>query len=233
MDIAKIRKKKKLSEPDVRRVNAQTEEQHIIAPARDEMSSGSKESEEIILPSEAETKHEGYPSGAEATEEKSHNSGIANIEVKVEQGEAEEIVEILSFGLLREEFAFRVSQLEEILKYQRITRVPKAPDYVAGITSLRGKVIPVIDLKLKLCLTDKASNIDRGGKILILKGAGGPIGAIVDKVIGVLRIRKTEILPPPSHLRETELKFIEGVAVMDRRFISLVNMEEAINIKMT
>jgi purine-binding chemotaxis protein CheW len=141
---------------------------------------------------------------------------------------AEEIIEMLTFRLLKEEFAFRISQLDEILRYQRITMVPKVPKYVLGITSLRGKIIPVIDLKLKLSLTDKQSDLDSTGKILILKGPGGPIGATVDKVVGVVRISKSEILPPPSHLSETGLKFIDGVAIVDKRFVSIINMEEVV-----
>src|SRR4030065_28064 len=124
----------------------------------------------------------------------------------------------------------RTLNSEEIRRYQRITMVPKMPNYVLGITSLRGKVIPVIDLKTKLSLTDKPSDIDHKGKILIIKGPKGPIGAAIDKVLGVVRITKTDILPPPSHLTETELKFVEGVAVVDKRFISIMRMEEAIKI---
>ncbi|MEW6418448.1 MAG: chemotaxis protein CheW [Nitrospirota bacterium] len=142
------------------------------------------------------------------------------------------IIEILTFSLLKEEYAFRISQLDEILRPQRITMVPKMPDYVKGITSLRGKIIPVIDLKLKLFLTDKASDINHKGKILIIKGPKGPIGAAIDKVISVVRISKNEIMPPPSHLSEAELKFIEGVVVIDKQFISIINMEEAVAINL-
>lgn len=141
-----------------------------------------------------------------------------------------DIIEILTFSLLKEEFAFRVSQLEEILRPQKITMVPKMPDYIMGITSLRGKIIPVVDLKTKLSLTDKPSDVNHRGKILIIKGPKGPIGAAVDKVIGVVRIAKSEIVPPPSHLTEAEHKFIEGVTMVDKRFISIIQMEEAVKI---
>jgi purine-binding chemotaxis protein CheW len=151
-------------------------------------------------------------------------------EGKIEEVRTAELVEILTFSLLKEDFAFRVSQLEEILRSQRMTIVPTMPAYVLGITSLRGKVIPVIDLKTKLTLTDKPSDTGRGGKILIVKGPKGPIGVAVDKVIGVVRVAKDEIIPPPSHLTEGELKFIEGVTVLDKRFISIMNMEEAVAI---
>ncbi len=145
--------------------------------------------------------------------------------------EQEEVVEILTFKLMNEEFAFRISHLEEILRYQRITKIPKVPKYVLGITSLRGKVIPVIDLKLKFSLTSEPSGVVQKGKILIIKGPKGPIGAAVDKVIGVIRLTKSEILPPPSHLSEAELKFIDGVAIVDKRFVSIINMEETVSLR--
>ncbi|MEW6675496.1 MAG: chemotaxis protein CheW [Nitrospirota bacterium] len=146
--------------------------------------------------------------------------------------EETEVIEILTFSLRREEFAFRVCQLEEILRHQVITMVPRMPSYVSGITSLRGKIIPVIDLRTKLFLTDRPSDIDQRGKILIIKGPKGPIGAAIDKVMGVVRIAKSKIIPPPSHLTEAELKFIEGIAIVDKRFISIIQMEEAIKIEL-
>ncbi len=149
---------------------------------------------------------------------------------KIDSEKAEEVVEILTFKLMKEDFALRISHLEEILRYQRITKVPKVPKWVLGLTSLRGKVIPVVDLKLKLSLTGESSNNDQKGKLLIIKGPKGPIGAAVDKVIGVVRITKSEILPPPSHLSETELRFIDGVAIVDKRFVSIINMEETVSL---
>lgn len=143
----------------------------------------------------------------------------------------DEIIEFLTFSLMNEEFAFRITNLDEILNYQRIAIVPRMPKYVLGITSLRGKIIPVLSLKLKLSLTDSHGDNEKKGKILILKGIKGPIGAIVDKVIGVMRIPKSELLPPPSHLSEAELKYVEGVAVIDTRFISILNIEEVTSIK--
>lgn len=143
----------------------------------------------------------------------------------------DEIIEFLTFSLINEEFAFRINHLHEILRYQRIATVPKMPKYVLGITSLRGKIIPVLSLRLKLSLTEKKGDDENTGKILILKGTKGPIGVIVDKVIGVVRIPKSELLPPPSHLSEAESKYVEGVAVIDTRFISILNIEEITSIK--
>lgn len=161
--------------------------------------------------------------------QKSEESELKKVEPEIK--EETEAIELLSFGLLREEFAFKVSQIEEILRHQRITKVPKMPTYMLGITSLRGKVIPVIDLKLRLSFKERPLDINHKGKILILKGPQGPIGAAIDRVIGVVRLSRNEIIPPPSHLTETELKFIEGIAIVDKRFISIIRMEEAIKIE--
>jgi chemotaxis signal transduction protein len=72
--------------------------------------------------------------------------------IKETETAEDSIVELLTFNLSTEEFAFRVSDIAEILRFQRITKVPRMPDYVMGITSLRGKIIPVTDLKKRLSL---------------------------------------------------------------------------------
>lgn len=167
-----------------------------------------------------------------AGEEKLQYKEKKESEDRDETDKTDEVIEILTFKLLKEEFAFRISQLKEILKYQRITRVPKMPDYVLGITSLRGKVIPVIDLRTKILPHENVAEIDEKIKILIIKGPKGMIGAVIDKLIGVMRIAKADILPPPTHLPEEQLKFIEGIAVLEKRFISIINMEEAITINL-
>jgi purine-binding chemotaxis protein CheW len=168
----------------------------------------------------------------EKTKDKEERAEPPKTKYLSESEKADEIIEILTFRLMKEEFAFRISQLKEILRFQRITAVPRVPDYVLGITSLRGKVIPVIDLRLKLSLTDRVSDYGNTGKILIVKGPKGPIGATVDKVTGVVRITKSEILPPPSHLSDNELKFIEGIALVDKRFVSIINMEETLTLNL-
>lgn len=142
---------------------------------------------------------------------------------------SDDIVELLTFKLGTEDYAFRVPDIEEILRTQRITTVPKVEEFIVGITSLRGKIIPVVDLKGRFYL--KGGEQNDKAKILILRGPRGSIGVLVDKVINVIRIPSSGIVDPPTHLTETELKFIEGVAVADNRFISVVRVSEALNFK--
>ncbi|MCL5023632.1 MAG: chemotaxis protein CheW [Nitrospirae bacterium] len=138
------------------------------------------------------------------------------------------LVELLTFTLKREEFAFRIADVQEIIRPQRITPIPKAGAHLLGITSLRGKVIPVIDLAKMLTLDGEAGEEERKQKILILRGPRGPLGALIDRVVGVIRSPASGIVETPGHLPEVQMKFIDGVAVTDGRFISVLRLEEVI-----
>ncbi|MBI4685294.1 MAG: chemotaxis protein CheW [Nitrospirae bacterium] len=146
---------------------------------------------------------------------------------------AAEKIEFLTFQLATEEFAFRVSDIEEILRFQRITNVPRVPDYILGITSLRGKIIPVIDLRKRFSIFDAGDTFSDVSlrKILILKGSKGLFGAQIDRVRGVIRILQSEISEPPAHLTEAQIIFVEGVVLHKNRFVSIINMEELIEMK--
>jgi purine-binding chemotaxis protein CheW len=242
MDIAKIRKKLKDSEAESQQSKAHGQsakvpedqtvrhDETIPEPSFRHVSNSNTEQQppDIEDRKTVDTEKEPKSSDNAQLQAREDQKKILSVKKNIETEKEEEIIEILTFSLLKEEFAFRVSQLAEILRSQWITRVPNVPDYVLGITSLRGKIIPVIDLKLRLSLTYSPSDVIRKGKILIINGAKGPVGAAVDKVIGVVRVAKSDILPPPSHLSEKELKFIDGIAVVDKRFVSVINMEEAI-----
>ncbi len=139
------------------------------------------------------------------------------------------VAELLTFTLTKEEYAFKVEEIEEIIRVQRITRIPKTEPYLMGITSLRGKIIPVIDLRRRLSLNGGPED-GRKQKILVLKGPKGPVGALIEKVTGVIRLPASGIAETPAHLPEAEMKFIEGVAIVDGRFISVIRLSETISL---
>ncbi len=231
MDIAKIRKKAK-----------EASEKGEQAPA----ASTPAPPPEPVTPSEPEAVEEELrepAGGPEAAQPEETSPAPAAAEIR-EAGEEPGIVELLTFTLAREEFAFRVPEVEEIIRYQTITKVPTMPAYVCGITSLRGKIIPVIDLKKRLVLSaedeagEEAAAVDeesriRNGKILILAGPRGLIGATIDRVIGVVRFPEGSVVDPPAHLTEEELTYIEGVVSLDGRFISIIRSEAALTIEVT
>lgn len=155
-----------------------------------------------------------------------------------------EFLELLTFSLANEELAFRVSEVEEIVGLQRITKVPSVPSHVYGITSLRGKIIPILSLKKRLGLKDdmlKAKEINdlvnsksernRSGKMIIISGPKGLIGAVIDNVIGVVRVPIDEMLDPPGHLSEQQMKLVEGIVVYEQRFISVIRADETMDME--
>jgi purine-binding chemotaxis protein CheW len=143
---------------------------------------------------------------------------------KEEEGE-DVLLELLTFTLGKEEYAFRIDEIHEIIRPQKATMIPKTGPHLLGITSLRGKIIPVIDLKRLLSLEGNTVELAKQ-KILVLKGPKGPIGALVDRVVGVIRPSASKIVATPPHLPEAQTRFIEGVAIMDGRFISIMRTEE-------
>ena len=149
---------------------------------------------------------------------------------RVQQETVDSMVELLTFTLAREEYAFRVGDLQEIIRPQRITRIPKSEAYLLGITSLRGKIIPVIDMKKMLSLDGETGEEVMRQKIAIVNGPKGPIGALIDRVVGVIRPSASQIVESPAHLPESEMKYIEGVVVVEGRFISILRIEEAITL---
>jgi purine-binding chemotaxis protein CheW len=250
MDIAKIRKKALSKDADSKPV-----EKPVSGPARVEKREDEKEQEEVEV---KDAPQEEMPANKIAAGDTANDADKTDIPAAddITEADAGELVELLTFSLSNEEYAFRVSDVEEVLRVQTITMVPTMPDYVLGITSLRGKIIPVIDLKTRLGLQEKslatnspvagpaassadspADNPETGKhsgmekKIMIISGPKGMIGATIDKVMGVVRLPLSGMLQPPGHLDEKELKFIEGIVVIEKRFISIIHSDAAMDVE--
>ncbi|MDP2278470.1 MAG: chemotaxis protein CheW, partial [Nitrospirota bacterium] len=158
MDIAKIRKKIK-EESEIRRGEKQQSEDGSHLSACNAQAEGSEVKPQPHVP--AQVVSESLQIGTESVSKpvpEGLNQGAAKPvvdstlrEEAISPSERQTgIVELLTFQLAAEEFAFRISEVEEIFIPQQITMVPKAPDYILGITSVRGKVMPVLDLKKRL-----------------------------------------------------------------------------------
>jgi purine-binding chemotaxis protein CheW len=230
MDIAKIRKKALSKEADQEKPVEKLPEKPIPGPEEDDKEQGA--AEEILAPPEEVSENA-------TTGKDEDQTGLLDGD-EASSEDAVEMVELLTFSLSNEEYAFRVPEVEEVIRSQLITFVPTMPGYVLGITSLRGKIMPVIDLKTRLNLQEKSLSAEspeaemkdqREKKILIIDGPKGLIGATIDKVIGVVRLPLSEILQPPGHLDENGLKFVEGIVVLKKRFISIIHSDAAMDIE--
>jgi purine-binding chemotaxis protein CheW len=250
MDIAKIRKKAKEKERQ-RRAVQKREEAAEERGASSLRQSPEEERETVTGETEQtekwtdEDREDGKGSFSKVPEMEA-GAVTAAAEEEPDEGEklpveeAGNVLELLTFSLAEKEFAFRIADVEEIIPYQGITSVPLLPDYVSGIMSLRGKIIPVIHLKARFAIgqnlhrspaPDAAETNGSKEKILILSGPKGLIGAIIDKIKGVVKFREDDVLAPPAHLTEEERRFIGGVVILEKRFISIIRFEDAMNIE--
>jgi purine-binding chemotaxis protein CheW len=143
--------------------------------------------------------------------------------------DAGEVVEYLAFRLASEEYAVKVEDVKEIIRLQRITQVPRAPEFVLGIISLRGVIIPVFDIKKRLGLD--ATERTRSTRIVVLSEKGAPQGIIVDKVTGVARLDAAGIEPPPAVIGGVEGEFIEGIGRLDARLLILFNTSKVLEME--
>lgn len=115
----------------------------------------------------------------------------------------------LTFALSHEEYGLEILSVREIIGLMDITAVPKVPEYVKGVINLRGKVIPVVDLRLKFCM-EKISYTNETC-IIVINVNNALIGIIVDKVCEVVDIHKDSIEPPPSFGASSDADFITGM----------------------
>jgi len=115
-----------------------------------------------------------------------------------------------------------IGSVESILKLQPVMRMPQAPDWVAGVTDLRGKVLPVVDLRKRLGL--EAREADPNSRIIVVRAGGSAVGMIVDGVSEVLTLPDHAVEPAPALATRLETGFISGVARLDRRLIILLDL---------
>lgn len=138
----------------------------------------------------------------------------------------EELQQFVTFTLNNEEYAVDILNVQEINRITEITRVPNSPDYVEGVINLRGKVIPVVNLRKKFNFEEKPT--DDTSRIIIMEIHGITNGVIVDSVSEVLRVPKSIIDPPPPMSADSDNKFIKGIAKMQDRLIILIDIDKLI-----
>jgi len=137
------------------------------------------------------------------------------------------ILQLVTFKLGDEEFGVDILKVQEINKMMNITRIPNAPDFIEGVINLRGKIIPVIDLRRRMDF--KPKEWDSRTRIIVTELDGKVVGFVVDSVSEVLRIPESTIEPPPSIISGIESEYIVGVGKIEERLLILLNMERVLS----
>ena len=137
----------------------------------------------------------------------------------------------LTFKLGAEEFGLEILKVQEIIKMMEITRVPRTPEFVRGVINLRGKVIPVTDLRLKFGM-DAMATTDKTCVIVVQVAHGEgrvTMGIIVDEVSEVLDVTAGQIEPAPEFGSSADTEFILGMGKVGKKVVMLLDVDKVLS----
>ena len=140
-------------------------------------------------------------------------------------------LQYVTFSLGEELFGVEVSRTREILSLTPITKVPQTPEYLLGVINLRGQVVPVVDMRLKLGLPVGKETEDTCIIVVdvLVDGETITVGALADAVREVMDIRSDQIEPPPRLGSRLKTEFIDGMGKVDEQFMILLNIDRIFN----
>ncbi|MFO7803954.1 MAG: chemotaxis protein CheW [Desulfovermiculus sp.] len=137
----------------------------------------------------------------------------------------------LTFHLGEEGYGLEILKVQEIIGMQDITKIPRAPDYVKGVINLRGKITPVVDLRLKFGMPEQ--EVSRKTCIILTQVQGGEssliIGIVVDEVSEVMEISEDQIEPAPAFGTHVDTNFILGMAKSDSAVKILLDIDKVLS----
>jgi purine-binding chemotaxis protein CheW len=131
--------------------------------------------------------------------------------------------EFLTFRLGAEEYGIDILRVQEIRSYEPPTRIANAPAFVKGVVNLRGVIVPIVDLRLKLgcdCAEYNGFTV-----VIVLNVKGRVVGAVVDSVSDVLELGHDTIKPAPEMASAVDASFITGIGNVNDRMLILMDIE--------
>ncbi|MFN3873193.1 MAG: chemotaxis protein CheW, partial [Ignavibacterium sp.] len=135
-----------------------------------------------------------------------------------------EILQLVSFMIGNEEYAVDIFYVKEINRLSHITKVPNAPEFIEGVINLRGRIIPVIDLRIKMGLPKKDK--DKDSRIIVIEDDNLLVGFLVDAVKEVIRIPKDIIEEPPEIVTSSKTDYINSVGKLEDRLLILIDLKK-------
>ena len=139
----------------------------------------------------------------------------------------------LTFKLEEETYALDISRVHSVLDFEKITKVPKIPDFMRGVINLRGSVVPIVDLKLKFGLPLTEKTIDTCVIIveIVLDNEPTVLGILADSVQEVINLETSQIEPPPKIGTRLRTEFITGMGKKDDEFIILLDLDKVFTLE--
>ncbi len=144
-----------------------------------------------------------------------------------------EVTQYLTFKLGGEIFGVDVSQVQEILELTPITRIPQTPLFMKGVINVRGKVVPIVDLRLKFGMEEQESTVDTCIVVVevAMEGETVVLGAVADSVDEVIDQQPDQIEPPPRIGTNLNTEFIKGMGKRDDHFIIILDINKIFSAK--
>jgi purine-binding chemotaxis protein CheW len=134
----------------------------------------------------------------------------------------EDLLQLVTFGVGDEEYAVPILSVQEINRMMEITRVPQSPPFVEGVINLRGKIIPVVDLRKKFGMANTEQTKDH--RIIVVEVQNRVIGFTVDRVSEVLRISRDVVDTAPQMVTGVDIDYVDGVGKLDDRLLILLSL---------
>jgi len=139
-----------------------------------------------------------------------------------QQTEDTDLQQVLAFWMGSEEYALDLLEVKEILRYQPPTRVPRTKPFILGVISVRGEVLPVLDLMSRMGLGQTKANDTT--RILVVERDGERYGLTVDAISGVEELTPSHVEPPPPAMKGQEDDFLSGIGRIGARMLILIQL---------
>jgi purine-binding chemotaxis protein CheW len=131
--------------------------------------------------------------------------------------------ELLTFTLGEESYGIDILKVQEIRGYETVTRIANTPDFIKGVINLRGHIVPIVDLRIKLGLGE--ARYDKGTVVIILNVLKRVVGVVVDSVSDVITIPVSSVNPAPEFGSVLGTQYILGLATIESQMLIVIDIE--------
>lgn len=140
-----------------------------------------------------------------------------------ERQSSEQMVQLVCFKLADEQYGLDITQVQEVIRMQKITPVPRMPEFVLGVVNIRGTVVPVFDLRKKFSLSMKP--FDDKTKIMVVVNNGVQTSFIVDEILDNVKFEESRKNPPPSVKMKIKKECLKGLAMLENRTVIIIDLD--------
>ncbi len=135
--------------------------------------------------------------------------------------------QMVVFQLNTESYGIDIFRVNEIIRMREITPIPQTESHVRGLVNLRGKTIPVVDLRLRFGMQEKADS--ESTRIIVVDGEHGNVGVVVDAVREVVTLQPEDVDAAPTIVTDLDTDFVRGVAKSVDGLITLLDLDKALS----